>query len=103
MSTKRLNIPHDLNLNMKVGDCLEIVVGETCTWCYTDFQPPPHRQCFPGGLLAPGNYAASKPPTVYGPYCAEFPGDVLIDAVTSGKCTPGGGKKIETGHSIVVS
>lgn len=99
MSTKRLNIPQDLNLDVEIGDCLFIAVVADCTWCYAQPNPPP----FPKGLLPPGSYKVTNPHTVYGPYCAVSSGTVPIGAVTSGKCTPGYEGKIETGHSIVVS
>lgn len=89
-----LHIPGGQDIRIKVGQCLCIQVDKTCTWCYDDPTP-----CFPDGLLPPGTYTATHPPTVYGPYCAENAGTVTYDAVTSGPCTP----RSDTPHSIVVS
>jgi len=91
-----LHIPSGQDIRVPKGDDLYIQVDQTCTWCYDDPTP-----CFPGGLLKPGTYTATHPPTRYGPYTAKNDGTVAYDAVTSGPCNPKG--KGLTAHSIVVS
>jgi len=58
-----LNIPQDDHVDLTVKDTLCIRIIGDCDWSYTDagkvFGPPPK------GMLANGNYKATKPPTVH--------------------------------------
>lgn len=94
MADVLLPIPSGKDIKVCIGCDLYIQVDHTCTWCYDDPTP-----CFPGGLLPPGTYTATHPPTRYGPYTAKNNGTVTYDSVTSGPCN----SKILTAHSIVVS
>ena len=99
MADKILNIPHGSDYPVTKGDNLYIHVNADCTWCYTD-----PDNCFPGGLLANGNYAQQTGNNKYGPYLAQNDGSVGFDSPPgfNQPCTPGA-KPIATGHSIVVS
>lgn len=83
-----LPIPSEKDFEVKVGQTVCIQVDRTCTWSYNDPTP-----CFPDGLLKPGTYTATHPPTRYGPYLA----------VNAGKVTFKADGKTLTAHSIVVS
>lgn len=87
MSDVLFPIPSEDDPKIKVGDNLWIKVDNNCTWCYNDPIP-----CFPGGLLPPGTYTATHPPTRYGPYPAKAAGKVTYET-----------SKTLTAHSIIVS
>ena len=98
MAKKTLTVPHKGNFPMKKVDTLKIKVKQDCNWCYSDpsgvFGKPPD------GFLAPGFYAATKPPTVYGPYEALHTGSVSFETTDPGTpCT----LKEFTPHTITVS
>ena len=103
MATKTLSIPNDLkSMQLAVGDALEIIVTEDCTWCYA----PSPTDCFnppPDGFLAAGYYAATTPPTTYGSYTAIAGGTIYINAVPIGASKRAGGPPSTAGHSITVS
>lgn len=99
MAEKILNIPHGSNFDVKTGDDLYIHVNDDCTWCYTD-----PDSCFPGGLLANGNYSQQASGQKYGPYPAVNDGSVGFDSPLgfSQPCNPAAGVRAVP-HSIVVS
>lgn len=99
MADKVLTIPHDSNFPVVTGDNLYIQASEDCTWCYSD-----PNNCFPGGLLANGNYSKQTGNNKYGPYPAVNAGSVGFDSSAgfNQPCNPGASIRA-TGHSIVVS
>ena len=76
---KTINIPHGLvgeTLKKNVGNvCFKVTAD--CVFCYSDPTP-----CFPS-FMAAGFYAATTPPTVYGPYTPTAAGTVNYNAVVS--------------------
>jgi len=100
MSKKVLNLPHHVDIHMTMNDTLYIKVSDDCNWCYSDktgvFGPPPKE------FLAPGFYAATKPPTEYGPYKPQHTGSVQFDATDPGT-TCDLKRKGLTPHTITVS
>lgn len=93
MKLKKGDCPDDFALK-KNTDELYIDFKDLLYWCYAD-----PDNCFPDGLLAPGQYGPDEPGNPYGPYYPKNSGTVTFDAVENEPCV----SKALTAHSIVVS